>query len=353
MLESQARFVEPRRSVGVPSGDAGESERAVNFRFSVTWSSLFVPLEPAVPGALVPTKDRVRTVDTSARTVTVTDEPPPADQPKAASGSGAQWEMVVPKMVRASSTLVPRPLPVTPRSEQSVPNLYTASSGWFLARARDASLGVRLLLGGVAIAGIAIPIWMYSSSQRSHAVVEANMGGGGWMREPSAPMGAKLARQLVLYRPSLGATDCRLEFAWTVNSQGVAWIFRAKDKNNYYAMRIKILRPGPSPTISVEHFTVYQGTEGAHVEKMLILSKNDPALRIRLDVTGPIFTLYVQGSAADYWTDTRLTAGGLGFFEEGGQPADVQSVRMSFSQAAKSEPEPRPGWEPAPTSGGV
>ena len=152
------------------------------------------------------------------------------------------------------------------------------------------------------------------------------------MRESSAPIGAKLARQLVLYRPSLGATDCRLEFTWKVSDRALAWTFRAKDTDNYYAMAIKALRPGPSPALSVEHFTVYQGIESPHSSKVLILAENSPALQIRMDVSGATFKLYLEGNAADYWTDNRLATGGLGFLEQPDQPADVERVRMSFTQ---------------------
>ena len=158
------------------------------------------------------------------------------------------------------------------------------------------------------------------------------MGAGGWVRDPVARTepGYKQLRQLVLYRPSMNAKDCRLEFTWPVGTLGVGWVFRAKDRGNYYAMRIKVVKPGPSPTMSVEHFTVYHGVEGGHSEKVLVFSRNEPALRIRMEVAGPAYTLYLQGNATEYWNDTRLSAGGLGFFEERNQGVEVQSVRMLF-----------------------
>lgn len=157
------------------------------------------------------------------------------------------------------------------------------------------------------------------------------------MREASAPVGAKQARQLVVYRPSLGATDGRLEFTWKVSEQALAWIFRAKDKNNYYAMAMKSVRPGASPTLSLEHFTVYEGAESQHSSKLFVLPEstapeNPSVLQIRMDVNGATFRLYLGGNAADYWTDNRLAAGGLGFLEQPEHPVNVQSVKMWFSQ---------------------
>jgi hypothetical protein len=194
------------------------------------------------------------------------------------------------------------------------------------------SLTGKLLIGGVLAAGIATPILLRVYRAPAQASVESATRSGSWMRESSAPAGARQPRQLVLYRPSLGATDGRLEFTWKVSDRPLAWTFRAKDTDNYYAMAIKALRPGPSPAVSVEHFTVYQGIESPHSSKVLILGEGNPALQIRMDVSGATFKLYLEGNAADYWTDNRLAAGGLGFLEQPDQPADVQSVRMSFSQ---------------------
>jgi hypothetical protein len=116
----------------------------------------------------------------------------------------------------------------------------------------------------------------------------------------------------------------------------VGWIFRAKDVANYYAMRIQVLSHAPSLKLSLEHFTVQLGNEGAHSEKVLVFPRNDPALRVKLDVTGPSFTLYLQGNAVDYWTDTRLTSGSFGLYEEWNRAADVRSVRMSFPRNSAS-----------------
>ncbi len=137
----------------------------------------------------------------------------------------------------------------------------------------------------------------------------------------------------MLYRPSLGATDCHFEFTWKLSGHPLGWTFRAKDKDNYYAMAIRMLRPGPSTALSVEHFTVYHGIESPHSNKVLILAENGQAIEIQMDVTGSTFELRLGGNAADRWTDGRLTSGGVGFLEQPDQPADVQSVRMSFSEA--------------------
>jgi hypothetical protein len=344
MLDSQARIVESPRRIGMSLGNAEDAERAVNFKFQVQWSTLFVALESAK-----------LTVPAVALSELAVPEPAPiltprASEGRAESGSTVQWEMVIPKMARPSSRIsaapiiatsesapppLPRPEPLPPPhtgASNSVLEIGTERHWVFRMRPGTFSLAGKMLLGGALAAGVSIPIVLRSYLPRSPASVETATRSGSWMRESSTPAGANQPRQLVLYRPSLGATDCRLEFTWKVSDRALAWTFRAKDPDNYYAMAIKALRPGPSPALSVEHFTVYQGIESPHSSKVLLLGDNNAALQVRMDVSGATFKLYLEGNAADYWTDNRLGAGGLGFLEQPDQPADVDRVRMSFSQ---------------------
>jgi hypothetical protein len=351
MLDSQARIVEPPQRIGVPTGDAAGAERAVGFRFRVLWSTLFVALESAKSAVSPIALSDLPTSDLPATGNFCDSETRRTSEGTQDSGSTVQWEMVIPKMARPSSRIAavteiapraaPRPEPLTLHasdSPDSVPQLDSARRRAFRLRPGAASLAAKLVVGGALAAGIATPILLrvYRSQPQDTidaANREAETRGGGWMREASAPTGAQQPRQLVLYRPSLAATDCRLEFTWRVSDRALAWTFRAKDTDNYYAMAIKALRPGPTPALSVEHFTVYQGIESSHSSKVLILGESSSALQIRMDVSGATFKLYLEGNAADYWTDNRLGAGRLGFLEQPDQPAAVESVRMSFSQA--------------------
>ena len=345
MLDSPARIVESPRRIGLTNGDAGDAERAMSFPFRVGWSTLFVALESAksaIPAIAIhefpPANPLADARDYKPANGRVEDDVAPS-----ISEGTVQWEMVIPKMTRPSSAL-PRPAPLAMRAgdprvtaDLETPDPVLQLQGprrrTFRLRPGAISLTGKLLIGGALAAGIATPILLRVYRAPAQASAEAATRNGSWLREASAPAGAGQARHLVLYRPSLGATDCRLEFTWKVSDRPLAWTFRAKDTDNYYAMAIKALRPGPAPALSVEHFTVYQGIESPHSSKVLILAEDNPALQVRMDVSGGTFKLYLEGNAADYWTDNRLAAGGLGFLEQPDQPADVQSVRMSFSQA--------------------
>jgi hypothetical protein len=338
MLDSETRFIEPHATTGVLNSDA--AERPVSFRFSVTWSSLFVPPEalPAPSPTLPTVVPREPLSQVSSTAVARSNEAEIIPAPVRKPGPTVQWEMVVPKMVRSAKPATSRPLPASApqvgaataeqiANSQPVPSLYASSPPWFR------SFRVKVLLTIAALTALSIPIWKHMlTPSQAPTEVDTAMGAGGWVRDGVSRFepGYKQLRQLVLYRPSMNAKDCRLEFTWQVGTAGVGWVFRAKDRGNYYAMRIKVVKPGPSPTMSVEHFTVYHGVEGGHSEKVLVFSRNDPVLRIRMEVAGPAFTLYMQGNATEYWNDTRLNSGGLGFFEEWNQGVDVHSVRMLF-----------------------
>ena len=105
---------------------------------------------------------------------------------------------------------------------------------------------------------------------------------------------------------------------------------RAQDSNNFYAVRIKPAGIASSRTFSIERFAVLRGIEKSRVQRVLALPGKSSSLRAAVDVTGPVFRLYLEGTLASQWTESRLNAGGLGFLEAAGGPAEVQSVRISF-----------------------
>jgi hypothetical protein len=276
-----------------------ETEHAVRFRFPVTWSTL------VDPAALAPRPDTPRVI---------TPRNAPAD-------SSVEWAMVIPRLAPASPA---------PR------HLSAAESGWdaafappkyvlpkFEVSSDSASLAVKLVLSASVLL-LLVPGWRNTGSPGSRAIeMESGMSERAWMREPAGP-----ARHLALYRASAGAADYRLDFTWRSNPQGVSWVFRAKDTKNYFAVRIK---PSSAPgAYSIQRFAVINSVEKSQVQRALTLPGKTPSLRVATDVAGPTFRLYVNQNLVSQWTDSRLTAGGVGFLEEGRQTMGLQSVRISF-----------------------
>jgi hypothetical protein len=280
---------------------SSETEQAVRFRFPVSWSTL------VDPSALAPRPGQAHVVA----------------PPQAPSDSNVQWAMVIPKLAPAAPA--PRSLPAV---ESAFPATFAAPKyviPKFEVSSDSTSLAVKFRLS-VAVTLLLVPGWRDIGSPGARAVeIESSMRESGWAREAAGQ-----ARQLVLYRASLPATDYRLDFTWRPNPQGVACVFRAKDGNNYGAVRIKHLGPESSRAILVERFAVMHGTEKSRVQRVLTRAGNGDTLDAAMNVAGPVFRLYLEGALVSQWTDSRLTSGGLGFLEEGSRPVKVQSARISF-----------------------
>ena len=65
------------------------------------------------------------------------------------------------------------------------------------------------------------------------------VGLAGWMTSQGSP------RKVSILRGSLNLTDFRMEFEGRIGIKALGWIFRAKDLQNFYAMKLEIVRsPG-------------------------------------------------------------------------------------------------------------
>jgi hypothetical protein len=186
-----------------------------------------------------------------------------------------------------------------------------------------------LAVAAVALLGISITLFVRPAANAPGVGrdVEAAMSGG-WTRSGlSAP-----GRTVSVYDPTRGMPDYRAEFGWVPGAAGVGWLFRVQDANNYYGARLYQLQPGASSALVAEHFEVIAGAETAHTRRIIPLVRTGPVVRVRMDVMGPTFTLWAEGSPADYWTDARLNSGPFGFYEERGQRPALQTVRFTLFQ---------------------
>jgi hypothetical protein len=153
---------------------------------------------------------------------------------------------------------------------------------------------------------------------------------GTWSRRTAYVVGAKDPREILVYSGSEDVKNYRIEFGWVPDARGVGWLFRGTDSANYYAAKLRLVQAGATPTLSAEHFAVVKGVEGAHSRKVITLGRTLGQVLVRMDANGPAFTLYLQGSPADYWTDERFETGSLGFYDERGERPVLQALRFTF-----------------------
>jgi hypothetical protein len=152
----------------------------------------------------------------------------------------------------------------------------------------------------------------------------------GWSRHPD---GYVRTGQLALYRPAQAFADYRFEFFGEIEKKSMSWAVRARDTQNYYAMKMTVIEPGLRPVIAVVHYPVVGGKKGQRVETPLsIMMHNHEPYHVTVDVKGNRVVTSIEGQEVDSWTDEALKVGGIGFFSEVGESARLYWMRVSKNQ---------------------
>ena len=124
--------------------------------------------------------------------------------------------------------------------------------------------------------------------------------------------------------------DYDLDFQTQIEQRAVGWAYRAKDPKNYYASKIVLERPAPFPVSEIVRYSVIDGREHGRVQLPLPVQLQRGAFyRVRVRIKGDRFITSVNGSVVDSWTDSRLRAGGIGFFTDKGEVASIMGLRVS------------------------
>jgi len=140
---------------------------------------------------------------------------------------------------------------------------------------------------------------------------------------------------LAIFKPTTELSDYRFEFLEEIDQKAMGCAFRASDLDNYYAVKLVVVRPGPLPLVHLVRYAVIHGKEVNRVEKPLpFTTRSDTLYRVLVDVRGSDFTIMVQGQVVDFWSDNRLRQGGIGFFCNRGERARLRWVEVSHQYDA-------------------
>ena len=140
---------------------------------------------------------------------------------------------------------------------------------------------------------------------------------------------------LAILKPTEDLRDYTFEFLGEIQQRAVGCAFRASDLDNYYAVKFVQVNSGPMPTLHLVRYAVIKGKEGPHVEKPLPSSiRADMLNRFRVEVHGSDFTILAQGEVVDFFSDQRLSSGGVGFFCSRGEKARLRWVEVSHQYDA-------------------
>jgi hypothetical protein len=162
---------------------------------------------------------------------------------------------------------------------------------------------------------------------------------------------------LALYRPSVDLTDYQLEFLGMIDKKALSWVVRAADFDDYYVVKLVVLKPGPVPTIGVTRYAVVQGVAQNRADTTAYINaREDMLYRVNMDIHGDSFALTVQGQLVDSWSESRLRKGGVGFFTARGEASRLRWVQVTHQYdmlgrlcaylAPYNIPSTNGGWQP-------
>ncbi|MBZ5674161.1 MAG: hypothetical protein LAP61_07930 [Acidobacteriia bacterium] len=135
---------------------------------------------------------------------------------------------------------------------------------------------------------------------------------------------------LALYRPSVNLTDYQVQFLGLIDKKALSWVVRAADFENFYVVKLEVLKPGPMPTIGLTRYAVINGKARDRHDVAIPLSvRADTVYRVLMNVQGNDFSVEVQGQIADSWTETRLPRGGIGFFTASGEASRLRWMQIT------------------------
>ncbi|HEY2842585.1 MAG TPA: hypothetical protein VGJ09_03005 [Bryobacteraceae bacterium] len=344
-------------------------EHGATFRFPVTWSYLMstaaaaanpvpsaapnVPLKTARPAPIrtlevveTPVAPVIPSAPIAPEPVAAAAAVPvvipamvpaviPSKQPVAprALGPDAKWEMVIPKMARPLAARAARPqraISESPKAAEAASGTATEISFYAGSEASFVPRRWKMWALGAAVIVVGGVLALIRPGSPSNTVGDSPPAAGTWSRRTAYVIGSPAPREILVYSGSDDLKNYRIEFSWVPEQQGVGWIFRATDSANYYAAKLRLIQAGAIPTLTAEHFAVVKGVEGTHSRKVITLNRALGEVQVRMDATGPAFTLYLQGNPADYWTDPRFESGSLGFYEEPGERPVLQALRFTL-----------------------
>jgi hypothetical protein len=137
---------------------------------------------------------------------------------------------------------------------------------------------------------------------------------------------------LSLFAPSLRLTNYDLDALLQVEAKGLGLVFRAASPRNYQVAKLLVEGSGPMPSLAVQRYAMISGRPSRPVlTRYSQRFQSDTLYRVRLEVRGDAFALYIQGNLIDYWADSRLKTGGVGLFCSQGERARVAWVRVSHN----------------------
>ncbi len=135
---------------------------------------------------------------------------------------------------------------------------------------------------------------------------------------------------LALYRPSMHLTDYEMQFVGLIDKKALSFVVRAQDFENYYVVKLHVIKPGRLPLIGVTRYAVIHGKAQHRGDAVVsVMAVPDTIFHVNVTVHDDTFLLSLQGKVADSWTEPALTQGGIGFFSASGEESRIRWLQLT------------------------
>ncbi len=140
---------------------------------------------------------------------------------------------------------------------------------------------------------------------------------------------------LALYLPSLELSDYEVEFLARIDTRSVNWVVRAAGADSHMLCTVTAMQGGQ---LEFSRALVEGGTaETAVRSATLVPGRPHKTFTVRMSVTGPVFSITIDGKTIDTWVDDRLATGGIGFMGAADDRARLYWLRVSSQSASSKE----------------
>jgi hypothetical protein len=135
---------------------------------------------------------------------------------------------------------------------------------------------------------------------------------------------------LRLWKRSTTMRNYHMEFQGRLEKTSLSWAVRASDAGNYYATKLALIKAGPLNNAGLIRYTMVNGRETDRTQVPLpVTLQRGVDYRVSVTVQGDRFLTYLNGKVIGSMVDKRLTRGGVGFFDDDGDPQKVAWVSVS------------------------
>jgi hypothetical protein len=146
--------------------------------------------------------------------------------------------------------------------------------------------------------------------------------------------GAVRVAGLSLHRETMDLSSYRMDFEAKIDSRSVGWVVRAADRETYYAF--KLLQSGnKDKAYKLVRYPVVNGTPDLTQKAELDVPADlmmEEYNRISMRTQDNQLVTFINGRSVDFWRESRLPRGGVGFWVEKGESGRVRQLAVSGNE---------------------